>query len=224
MPVPPPFPPFSVPPSRWGAQIDWDKIHDPYTPKDKLAVHYGGGPNPAGEFFGLFADEVGNPPPRPSALRHPWAFIRWRRSDAFLEQVAKEMRVLVAWERYHLSRGWRGLAYSFPIGQSGTVYRNRCWNRTGAHYTSDDVDHDNVSENDEAIACVFILGAGQTPTSYAWRSFKKLRRWSQAQDGIADHLAPYGHREIALSGGHSTLCPGEPLMGLVLRMRRRMWL
>ena len=201
-------PSWAIPPKAWGAQIDWDQIHDPVTFKDKIAVHYGGGPNTAGVFSGVFAEEAGDPMWR----TYPWLFSFWRKSPEFLAQVEKEKAVLRGWEAYHLSKNWRGLAYSDAIGQSGTLYRNRGMNATGAHYSSDDIDYDGISENREALAVVFILGEGQAPSKYALRSFKKFRRWAQRQKMVADHLPVFGHQEVARSGGHSTACPGQPLM------------
>jgi len=205
-------PKWAVPPKAWDAQIDWDEIHDPVTFKDKIAVHYGGGPNTAGQFSGVFAEEAGDMPPRPKWHSHPWLFLRWRTSAEYWSQIDKEEAVLRGWEAYHRGKGWRGLAYSYGLGQSGTLYRNRGMNATGAHYGSDDIDHDGVSENREALAVVFILGAGQEPSKYALRTFRKFRRWAQKQEMVADHLGVYGHQEIARSGGHSTACPGVPLM------------
>lgn len=179
------WPSWMVSPAGWGARKDYDSWSDPWVAKDKIAVHYGGGANTAGSVTGVYAD-----------------------------QVKDEKAVLRGWESWHIDgRKWRGIAYCFAIGQSGSVYRLRGWNQNGAHYGNDDVDYDNIPENKEALPVVFILGGEQEPTPEAYAAFERLRAWLNAVLGLS--LKAWGHREIAASGGHSTACPGELLMGYV---------
>ena len=47
--------------------------------------------------------------------------------------VDAEMAVLRSWERYHVyGKGWQGIAYNYAIGQTGSIYRLRGENRSGA--------------------------------------------------------------------------------------------
>jgi hypothetical protein len=217
-----PFAPkFAVLPVAWGARVDYTKWTDRFVPKTELIAHYGGGGNGAGEFGGEFPhEEIGNPPPRPKFLRHPWLWIRWRKSQEFLDQVAKEKAQLRSWEAYHIDgHGWRGIAYGFAIGQSGTVYALRGYrNLEGAQYNSDDLDGDGTSSNEEGIAIVFILGGNQDATVHAWKSYRKMYRWVKKQGGGAPITRSY-HAEVARAGGHSTSCCGPKLIPRVIAWR-----
>ena len=180
------WPSWMVSPVGWGAQVAYDQWSDRWVPKDKIAVHYGGGANTAGSVAEIDADQI---------------------SDA--------KAVLRSWERFHITgRGWRGIAYNFAVGQSGTVYRLRGWNLNGGHYGTDDIDYDGISANSESLACVFILGGDQKPTAKAKQGFERLRGWLQTTLAVPS-LPLYGHKEIAASGGHSTSCPGPHLMAYV---------
>jgi len=182
---PAPGPAWSVSPTEWGARVDYDKWNDRWVPKDKVIVHYGGGENIAGSV---------NPDP--------------------VVQVADEKYMLRRWEAYHIDgRGWRGIAYCYAVGQSGTVYRLRGWNLNGAQYNSDDLDADGIPENSESVPVVFILGGDQEPTVEALAAFVQLRGY--LNQTMEARLLAYGHLEAAASGGHSTACPGVHLMAYV---------
>lgn len=186
-------PSWSVAPPDWGAVVDYDSWNDRWVRKDMFAVHYGGGANSAGSV---------NPDP--------------------VQQIEDEKAVLRSWERFHMSKTppHRGIDYSYAIGQSGTVYRCRGWNINGAHWGSDDVDEDDISDNAESLATVFILGGDQEPTPEALVAWARLREWAQKKVGEPLPLNAYGHQEIAASGGHSTSCPGVHLMANPVRRNR----
>ena len=212
-------PKWAVSPLIWSATVDYDGWDDPYHRKDKLAVHYEGGPQPTAELPAELIAEidlmVASFPKRPKLAKHPWLWWRFFHSPEWSAQIEREKRVCRGIESYHINvKKWRGGAYSGVVGPSGTFYRFRGWNRTGAHWSNDDIDYDGVSENDEAYAVMFILGGAQEPTIYAWRTLKKLRRWVQRQMGV--RIMPFGHREIALSGGHIASCPGWPLQARIV--------
>ncbi len=122
----------------------------------------------------------------------------------------KEVRLLKVWERYHLSKGWRGLAYGWAVGQTGTVYRIRGWNRYGAHLG--DVDGDGIANNEELIPIVWLLsGNHHDPGQLMQASTEWLRRT------IIEPRAPgalwlSGHQEVQLS---PTSCPGPKGMSYV---------
>lgn len=93
----------------------------------------------------------------------PWTPDKWvnpfggRAVSRIYDGAERETAVLRAWEWFHLSNGWLGIAYNYAIGQSGTLYRLRGEQRSGAK--SGDADWDGKPENHEAWAVVFILGA-----------------------------------------------------------------
>jgi len=114
------------------------------------------------------------------------------------------------WERHHLNKGWRGLAYGWVIGMSGTVYRGRGWNNYAAH--GGDMDGDGISENDEGIPVAFLIGGTQEPTNEAIVAFRELRGTLEADSRSRYSVLPlYGHKDVR--GG--TPCPGDPLYALV---------
>ena len=121
----------------------------------------------------------------------------------------KEIAQILNWERYHLGKGWRGLAYGWAIGMTGTIYRIRGWNRYGAHLG--DVDGDGVANNDEVIPVLFIMSSDRTkPTPEALAAFERLRAYLEAESGRALWL--YGHQEVQTQ---RTGCPGKHLMKYV---------
>lgn len=181
-------PASAVPPEQWGARIRYDGWTDRFTPDDGIAIHYGGGANIAGDAS--------------RAATRGFDF----------PSLAAERSVLRTYERYHLNKGWRGLAYGWAVGQSGLIYRIRGWNRYGAHLG--DVDGDGIANNDEVIPVLFILGKGQRYTAEAQAAFESLREWMQQQSGRG--LALYGHQEVQRQG---TSCPGRFLMDYVREHR-----
>lgn len=118
--------------------------------------------------------------------------------------VAVEQKFMRVVETYHLdSKGWRGFAYGWGIGFSGTVYRARGWNNYGAH--TGDIEPDGISENKEGIPVFFILGEGQEPSPAMWQAFAELKAMLEADTrSVAGSLPVYGHRDVA-----STACPGD---------------
>lgn len=166
--------PFDQNQAEWSSRMIYpDGAKTPWLP-DKWVVHYGGGRNTAGDTAG----------------RTPTA------------QIAEEQRVLRAWQSFHIDRkGWQDIAYNYAVGQSGTRYRLRGENRSGA--TKGDYDRDGYPENHEARAVVFILGGDQEPTPAALASFESM--W------LTDPMPVIGHRDVYLEGigGTSTACPGD---------------
>ena len=122
----------------------------------------------------------------------------------------REAEILRAYERYHLGKGWRGLAYGYAVGHSGTVYRIRGKNNYGAH--SGDADGDGISNNKEIVPVLFIMGKGQLSSAAQWSSFIDLRWWIVDQDWTEDELPVVGHREIQ---DKRTECPGDENMAVI---------
>lgn len=135
--------------------------------------------------------------------------------------IAREKELLRSYERYHLdSKGWRGIAYGWAVGMSGTVYRLRGWSNYGAH--TGDLDKDGINENREGIPVLFILGGDMAPTEAALSAFKELKAYLDAEDSKlvptyrqGELLPVYGHRDVS-----TTPCPGEPMYA---KIKARFW-
>ncbi len=115
-----------------------------------------------------------------------------------------EMAQLRAWEKYHLSKGWRGLAYGYAVGQSGTAYRVRGWNNYGAHLG--DKDGDGISNNQEIIPIILIMSGAtnrHTPSPEMMNTVWRLRGYLEETEGSGLWL--YGHQEVQTQ---RTTCPG----------------
>jgi len=123
----------------------------------------------------------------------------------------KEMVLLRSWERYHLSKGWRGLAYGWGVGQSGTIYRIRGWNRYGAHLG--DIDGDGIANNTEIVPVIWIASGNHHQVSdEADQAIAWLRR------NVIEQKSPnakklWGHKEVQTN--KSTACPGVGGMAYV---------
>lgn len=119
-------------------------------------------------------------------------------------QDRDEKAVLRSWERYHTqTKRWRGIAYNYAIGMSGTVYRLRGEKQAAA--TSGDQDKDGIPENHEARAVVFIMG-GNTfePTAEAKQAFRDLYQTLGGNFPVIVH-----------SDSTATQCPGPKLTAWV---------
>lgn len=133
----------------------------------------------------------------------PWTPDKWVVHYAGAEQkyaydgVEREKRYLRAYENYHLSKGWVAIAYNYAIGMSGTLYRLRGENRSGA--TSGDYEDDGIPENHEARAVLFIMGGNQIPTDAALQTFSEF--W------LDDPMDVIGHSDVR--GESFTACPGD---------------
>jgi hypothetical protein len=177
-----PGPDWSVPPTGWGARVDYDQWNDPYTPDDGIALHHGGSSDYP-------------------AHRKPYS-------------QDKEMAQLRGWEAFHIDgRGWRGIAYGWGLGQSGTLYRLRGWNTYGAHLG--DVDGDGIANNAEILPVVFIGSGSRVSLSPAAEAtLVRFRRYAETVAPEATRL--YGHKEIQAK---PTACPGQLLMDYVTTHR-----
>lgn len=119
-----------------------------------------------------------------------------------------EARILRAYEAYHIDeKGWRGIAYGYAVGASGTVYRLRGKNNYGAH--QGDHDGDGISNNKEVVPILFICGEGDEPTAEMWLGARALYQWLLKQSWTYVPLGVYGHKEIQLK---PTKCPGPHIM------------
>ena len=111
-------------------------------------------------------------------------------------------RILRGWQRYHIGKGWRDIAYNYPFCNHGVTFRARGWNPSGA--TSGDWEGDGIRENAEAVAIVHIGGSGGSISKKGFEAAGRL--WRQVQAVIdADPEVGIGHRDVR----HNTTCPGN---------------
>ena len=122
--------------------------------------------------------------------------------------VASEVRQVKGMERFHVqTRKWDGIAYSFLVGNSGTIYEGRGWGRNGAHTQN--------GGNSQGYAwCVIGDGTKHKPSDAAVQA-------------IRDHIAlgiQQGHvaGSYILSGHHcwwpSKPCPGACVYNVMPRL------
>ena len=123
--------------------------------------------------------------------------------------VPWEMDRLRRWDNYHTNgKGWAGgLAYNYAVGNSGSKYRARGWNESGAQ--SGDEDGDDIRENQEGLAIVWIGGSASVPTNVAFETMTEFIRDIMAADSNITRVI--GHREIK----SSTACPGDIWMQFI---------
>jgi len=107
---------------------------------------------------------------------------------------ALETWALRIYEQSHLSRGWRAIGYNYAVGNSGTTYRLRGENPSGA--TSGDYEGDGIPENNEGRAVLWLGGGTQEPTAEAYAAMRSLI--------MQDPLPVIAHKDVK----GITSCPG----------------
>ena len=126
-------------------------------------------------------------------------------------QAADRLRKV---EAYHLSRKWRGAAYSAAFDNAGNIFWIRGWNHNGAHLRAD-VDEDGISENVEGFAAFWIGGGGNIVSPQAFAAWNRLHDYVSDEMGFA--LPDYGHKEVQAS---KTSCPGPVWMARIKATRQ----
>ena len=115
--------------------------------------------------------------------------------------IPGEMALLQSWQRYHINnKGWRDIAYNYGVGNSGSSYRLRGWNPSGA--TRGDFEGDGIKENNEAVAIVWLGGSRGVPTNAAFATMTRLI--NEAHAVIDAPPLVIGHRDVK----GNTTCPG----------------
>lgn len=94
--------------------------------------------------------------------------------------------------------GWDDIGYNFLIGEDGSVYEGRSWDRIGAH---------TLGWNDVAIA-FSIMGdfTARLPTDNALRTLQIMIDLGIKLGKITPDYKLYGHRNV-----RDTECPGDEL-------------
>lgn len=176
-----------ITPVEWGARLNYDdpdawNAPSPPRSHDWWIIHWGGGPNPGG-----------SPDFEPELTL----------TERIRAHVGVCASVLRGWEAYHLSKGWRGIAYNYAVDPVfGRLFRLRGWHQNGGQYGH---------WNAESLAVVFVLGYGQYPSRRAWRTFGCL--W-------VEHPAPViPHRwtNVDTPAEYQTSCPGDEISAAVYR-------
>ena len=136
----------------------------------------------------------------------PWNPDKWVIHHPGSPVGGDEKAALRAWENYHLDKKkWWGIAYNTAIGRSGTIYRLRGENRSGA--TSGDYESDGIKENYEAHAVLVMISPGEVPTPQQLNALREVLDTQPAWDTI-------GHRQVREQSGTGTItqCPGDFLI------------
>jgi hypothetical protein len=145
--------------------------------------------------------------------------VHWGGNGREARGIAEEMRFLRSWQSWHIyGRGWVDIAYAFGVGNTGSSYRLRGYNRSGAQ--SGDYEGDGIKENHEAIAIIWIGGKAGVISPAAFTTMNRL----VAEAGF-DTLI--GHREVTPSKWRD--CPGDTWLAWIhnppppLNMEDTMW-
>ena len=131
-------------------------------------------------------------------------FVHWPGSN-IVSDAAAALRGI---ERYHIdSKGWLGIAYDWAIDKAGTLYRLRGSNRSAA--TSGDIDGDDIPENMQSDAVLFLVGLDGVTTGAQQNTFKQMF--------AVRPLPVWGHRDVFLRSGTgtNTTCPGDSIYSLI---------
>ncbi len=118
-------------------------------------------------------------------------------------------RIFRGWQRFHIGKGWRDIAYNYAYCNHGVTFRARGWNPSGA--TSGDWEGDGIRENAEAVAIVWVGGSGGSITPAGFGAAGDLWRQVQAVIGATPQVG-IGHRDVK-----STSCPGNQYYDWVWR-------
>ena len=113
---------------------------------------------------------------------------------------------LRVWQKYHMGKGFRDIAYNYAVGDSGTIYRCRGMNE-GGHTKQSDETPEGVPYNAASVGVVWIGGKGDSdgPSEPAKAA---MRRFYQT---LVSHTGPVTvktHREAKIENGSWTECPG----------------
>ncbi|MCZ9348535.1 peptidoglycan-binding protein [Streptomyces mutabilis] len=104
-------------------------------------------------------------------------------------------------ERLHMDgNGWAGVGYNWVIGEDGTAYEGRGWDRQGAHCPG---------HNTSGLAVLIAVGKGGKKASKAALATARAL-YDEACDRTGRTLAQRGHRD-----GIATECPGPDLYAWV---------
>lgn len=105
------------------------------------------------------------------------------------------------------NNGWSDIAYSYMIGQSGTIYEARGWNWDQFANGSDEVAPFDEMGNTDWLSICWLGGEGQEPTSAVIRRLTQLVHDSRTEMGVGMKVRPH-------SAWKRKTCPGPRLTQL----------
>ena len=119
-----------------------------------------------------------------------------------------EVKFLRGVQNYHMdSHGWSDIAYSFMIGQSGTIFEGRGWSWDQFANGTDEVAPFDEGGNTDWLSIMWCGGEGQEPTSPVIRNLTNLINDSRREMGVGMRVRPHS------AWKHKT-CPGPRLTQL----------
>jgi hypothetical protein len=130
-----------------------------------------------------------------------YVVIHW---GGWTEEVSEDEEddQLRAWQRYHLGKGWRDIAYNYAVGESGKLYRLRGENPSGA--TSGRTP---TGERWNAVAVNVVWIGGKSDTSGPSQAAQ-----ATMQRFIEERGFPVlGHQQT----GKATACPGPEWLDFI---------
>lgn len=123
-------------------------------------------------------------------------FIHYRGPGGAPEGYDREVAALRQDTAYHMdTKGWRFLAYSWAVGQSGRIYEARGWDMAGGH---------TYGWNNKSHAVLWIGGDQGVPSDAALKSIKVVVDEARRRYGYDQFARP--HNSV-----NSTSCPGGHL-------------
>lgn len=134
-------------------------------------------------------------PSRPKGIAVHWPGTTAAIGDRTQANIANRLE---GYRRFHTSgRGWTDIAYQAAIDQDGRV-----WDLRG-------IEHQSAANGDQDVnrrwlACLFLLGPGETPSDEMRRAFADFRHRALMKYPTATQVV--GHQDIRPHGG--TDCPG----------------
>ena len=134
-------------------------------------------------------------PSRPKGIAVHWPGTTARIGHRSQANMAARLE---GYRRFHVNgRGWTDIAYQAAIDQDGRV-----WDLRG-------IEHQSAANGDQTVnrrwlACLFLLGPGETPSDEMRQAFADFRRKALAKYPTATSVV--GHQDIRPHGG--TDCPG----------------
>lgn len=142
-------------------------------------------------------------PPRPVGIA-----VHWPGSTTVIgSRTQADMAArLEGYRRFHVyGRGWSDIAYQVGIDQNGRV-----WDLRG-------IDRESAANGDQSVnltylACLFLLGPGETPGPALLQAFADWRR-DKALVKYPTATRVVGHQDIRPTGG--TDCPGPITEALI---------
>lgn len=120
-----------------------------------------------------------------------WA-VHYNGPPMHTEGLATEMRKLRAVQDYHMdAKGWSDIAYSFAIGQTGTLYTARGWDWDQFANGDDEVAPFDEGGNRYWRSVLWLGGMGEEPSSEVIRNLTEFVHYSRVVRGVGLEVRPH---------------------------------